>query len=138
MSEKEHLFEVLEHLIKVKNECFFEIFSECGSLDLTVKQIGYLKVIYEQGDVTFSRLAEITNNSKPTITEMINRFVGMECVYRERSSDDGRIVYIRLTDKGQMIANAEENALRRVMERMVESLDESEMELLTRILGKVR
>jgi DNA-binding MarR family transcriptional regulator len=138
MERDEHLLEMLEHLLMMKNECSCSIFSECGLSDMTVKQIGYLKVISEQGDVTFSRLAEITKNSKPTITEMVNKFVRMECVYREPSRDDGRILYIRLTDKGKKIAKAEEDALRRVIERMIDSLDEHELDLLIGILEKVR
>jgi DNA-binding MarR family transcriptional regulator len=138
MERDEHLLEVLEHLLMLKNECSCSIFSECGLSDMTVKQIGYLKAIDEQGDVTFSRLAEITNNSKPTITEMVNKFVRMECVYREPCRDDGRILYIRLTDKGKLIAEAEEAALRRVIKRMIDSLDEHELDLLIGILKKVR
>jgi DNA-binding MarR family transcriptional regulator len=137
MERDEHLLKVFEHLLRMKNECSCSIFSECGLADMTVKQIAYLKVINEQGDVTFSRLAEITRNSKPTITEMINRFVRMECVYREPCPEDGRILYIRLTDKGKKIAQAEHDALRRVIERMVNSLDEHEQELLLEILKKV-
>jgi len=128
---------VFEHLIRIKNECSCTISSECGLSDITVKQIAYLKIIDQEGDVTFSRLAEITRNSKPTITEMINRFVRMECVYREPCPDDGRILYIRLTDKGQKVVHAEQDALRRVVERMVNSLDEDELDLLIGILQKV-
>jgi DNA-binding MarR family transcriptional regulator len=135
---EEHLCEVFENLIRVKNECSCSVFSECGVSDMTVKQIAYLKTIDEQEEVTFSRLAEITRNSKPTITEMINKFVRMECVYREQCPDDGRIVYIRLTDKGKKIAQAEHYALRRVIEQMLNSLDEHEMDLLIGILQKVR
>jgi DNA-binding MarR family transcriptional regulator len=138
MERDEHLFEVFEHLLRIKNECSCTISSECGLADITVKQIAYLKIIDQEGDVTFSRLAEITRNSKPTITEMINRFVRMECVYREPCPDDGRILYIRLTDKGQKVAHAEQVALRRVVERMVNSLDEDELDLLIGILQKVR
>ncbi len=137
MARKEHLCEVFERLLTIKNECSCQIFSECGLADMTMKQIDYLKVIDENGDVTFSRLAEITRNSKPTITEMVNRFVRMECAYRQKSPDDGRIVYIRLTEKGQMLAQAEQNALRRMIERMPNSLDEKEMALLIEILKKV-
>lgn len=137
-AKKEHLFIVFENLIKIKSECSCEIFSECGVSDITVKQIRYLKTIDEHGEVTFSRLAKITSNSKPTITEMINKFVKMECVCREKSSDDGRIFYIRLTEKGQRIARAEESALLRVIEKMADSLDEKEIETLIRILEKVR
>jgi len=73
--KKEHLFIVFENLVKIKSECSCEIFSECGLSDITVKQIGYLRVIDEHGEVTFSRLAKITRNSKPTITEMVNKFL---------------------------------------------------------------
>jgi DNA-binding MarR family transcriptional regulator len=138
VDREEHLFEVIENLLRLKNECSCTIFSECGLSDLTVRQIAYLKAIAEQDEVTFSRLAEITHNSKPTITEMINKFVRMECVYREPCPDDGRILYIRLTDKGQKIAKADHHALRRVIERMMNSLDEDETDLLIGILQKVR
>jgi DNA-binding MarR family transcriptional regulator len=111
MARKEHLFIVFENLIKIKSECSCKIFSECGLSDITLKQIGYLKTIDEHGEVTFSKLAQITKNSKPTITEMVNKFVRMECVYREKCPDDGRIFYIRLTRKGQEIVRAEERAL---------------------------
>ncbi|MCC4772104.1 MarR family transcriptional regulator [Methanosarcina sp. DH2] len=137
-AKKEHLFIVFKNLIKIKSECSCEIFSECGVSDITVKQIGYLKVIDEHGEVTFSRLAKITRNSKPTITEMVNRFVRMEYVYREKSSEDGRIFYIRLTEKGQRLARAEESALLRVIEKMADSLDEKEIETLIKLLEKVR
>jgi len=135
---EEHLCDVFENLIRVKNECSCSVFSECGLSDMTVKQIAYLKTIDEQGEVTFSRLAEITRNSKPTITEMINKFVRMECVYRERCPDDGRILYIRLTEKGKKIAQAEHFALRTMIEQMVNSLEENEADLLIEILKKVR
>lgn len=132
------MFLVFENLIKLKSECSCQIFSECGLSDITLKQVEYLKAIDEYEEVTFSRLAKITRNSKPTITEMINKFVKMECVYRERSQDDGRIFYIRLTEKGRMIARAEESALLQVIEKMVNSLDENELDMLINILGKLR
>lgn len=136
-NREEHLFEVLNGLIRVRNECSCKIFSECGLSDMTVRQIAYLRTIDELGDVTFSRLAEITEHSKPTITEMINRFVRKECVYREQCPDDGRILYIRLTEKGQKIANAEDAALYQVIRQIMEVLDENEQDLLIRLLAKI-
>ncbi|AKB28044.1 Transcriptional regulator, MarR family [Methanosarcina siciliae C2J] len=135
--KKEHLLLVFESLIKTKSECSCEILSECGLSDITIKQIGYLKIIDEHGDVTFSRLAKITRNSKPTVTEMVNKFVKMDCVYKEKSPEDGRIFYIRLTEKGRRIARAEENALLRVIEKMAGSLDEKEIDTLIDLLEKV-
>lgn len=134
----EQLFLIFDNLSRLRNECSCGIFSECGLSEMTVKQIHYLRTIDENGEVTFSRLAEITRTSKPTITETINKFVRMDCVYRQPCSDDGRIQYIRLTEKGQRIARAEQQALRRVIERMIETLDEHEIRVLIGILGKVR
>ncbi len=138
MEKKEHLFIVFEKLIKIKSECSCEIFSECGLSDITVKQIGYLRVIDEHTEVTFSKLAKVTRNSKPTVTEMINKFVKMECVHREKSPDDGRIHYIHLTEKGQMIARAEQRALMKLIEKMADSLDDNEMDTLIKILQKIQ
>lgn len=139
MAKKEHLFLVFDKLLRIRSECSCKIFSECGfSSDITLKQVGYLRAIDGCGEVTFSRLAKITNNSKPTITEMINKFVKMECVCRERCSNDGRVVYIRLTDKGQKIARAEENALMDVIEKMAGLLDEREIDTLINILEKIK
>ena len=136
--DEEHLLAVLENLLAIKNECNCAILSECEGQDITVKQIRYLKTIDEQGDVTFSRLATITSNSKPTITEMIDKFVGMNCVYRERSRDDKRVLYVRLTEKGRMIAKADRTAVSRLIERVMDSLDEDEVRILVEILKKVR
>lgn len=138
MEKKEHLFIVFEKLIKIKSECSCEIFSECGLSDITVKQVGYLRVIDEHKEVTFSKLAKVTRNSKPTVTEMINKFVKMECVHREKSPDDGRIHYIHLTEKGQMVARAEQRALMKLIEKMADSLDDNEMDTLIKILHKIQ
>ena len=138
ISKKEHLFTVFDNLIKIKGECSFEILSKCGLSDITVKQIGYLRAIDGHEQVTFSKLAKITKNSKPTITEMVNKFVNFECVYREKCPDDGRVIYIRLTEKGQMIARSEENSLMKVIEKMVDLLDEREIGTLIEILEKLK
>jgi DNA-binding MarR family transcriptional regulator len=138
MDRREHLFEVLDNLIRIRNECSGMIFAECGLADLTARQIAYLQTIGEEEDLTPGRFAEITGNSKPTITGMVDRFVLMACVQRERCPGDGRIQYIRLTQKGQEVAMAEDAALRRVIERMEEVLDEDDLDLLIRLLRKVR
>ncbi|HVP96469.1 MarR family transcriptional regulator [Methanoregula sp.] len=135
---REQLFGEFEKLLRIRNECSCRIFSDCGLSEMTVRQIAYLRTIDEEGNMTFSRLAEITNTSKPTVTEMVNRFVRMDCAYRESCPDDRRIAYIHLTEKGKAIAQAEHAALRRLVERMAETLDEDELDLLVGILRKIR
>ena len=135
---EELLFEVFEALLRQKNECASTILSDCGIEDMTVRQIAYLKTIDAEGSITFTRLAGITRTSKPTITEMINRCARLDCVERERSTDDARVRFIRLTEKGRLVAHAEENALRQVVDRITESLDDNELDLLIGLLLKIR
>lgn len=135
---RDHLLIVIDQLIRIRNESSRAVFSECGLPDITPKQAGYLQAIDQQEDITFSGLAAITRNSKPTVTEMINRFESMGCVYRERCPCDGRVMYIRLTEKGRRIARSEEYAVSCLIERMMESLDDDDRRLLIEILRKVR
>ena len=135
--QKEELEETFDRIFALKHQCSCGIFSECGLSDLTVKQIRYLQVIEQNHDVTFSRLAEITGTSKPTITELVNRFSRMDCVYRRPCSDDGRVQYICLTKKGEMIARAEEEALDRLTDRIMETLSDEEIDTLIGLLEKI-
>lgn len=138
-TEENRLREELERLVRARNEYASAILSECGVPEITGRQIRYLKVIDDQGEgLTFGQLAAITRNSRPTITEMVNRFVSMECVYREQSPHDGRVLYIRLTEKGRKVARAEESAVFALVARLRDSLDENDLDILIRILRKVR
>jgi DNA-binding MarR family transcriptional regulator len=138
MKNEEHLFLIFENLFKIKNECSSEILCECGIPDITLKQIGYLKIIDRHEEITFSKLAEVTRNSKPTISEMINKFVHMECVYKKRSPEDGRVFHICLTEKGQAICRCEQKALFQLTEKMIYSLTEDEIKTLVSILNKIK
>ena len=139
MEDREKLlFDIISAMFRMKNECAGTILSECGLQDMTVRQIAYLKTIDDEGTVTFTRLAGITRTSKPTVSEMISRCIRMECVERERSPEDARVQYIRLTEKGRSVAHIEEAAVRQVVARMAESLDERELDLLIRLLLKIR
>ncbi|MBP1908481.1 DNA-binding MarR family transcriptional regulator [Methanolobus bombayensis] len=129
---------IFENLFKIKSECSSEILCGCGLPDITLKQIGYLKVIDSYGEITFSKLAEVTSNSKPTISEMINKFIRMECVYKKKSPDDGRVFHICLTEKGQTICRSEQRALFQLTEKMMYSLTDDEVKMLVGILEKVK
>ncbi len=137
-SKRDELFAAYENLLRVRGECACQISNECTVSDLTVRQIEYLKIIDNYRDITFSRLADITRNSKPTITEMINKVIHFGCAIKEKSSDDARVSHIRLTDRGKKIARHEAMTMYRVVDRILASLDEREIELLISLFMKVK
>ena len=131
------LLEAYEHLHQVRGECSCEITDECGVKDFTIKQIEYLKIIDHNDDVTFSRFAELTKTSKPTVSELINRFIKLDCVYKEKSPDDGRVFHIYLTQKGQDIARVEQSTMLKVVDRIMASLSDEEVDMLITLFRKV-
>lgn len=138
MADKEEsLCNALEKLFAMQRLCSYELFCECNLSNITLKQLEYLRTIDEHENVTFSGLAMLTHNSKPTITEIINKLIKMDVAIREKSLKDGRIYYIRLTEKGQILARSERNSLIKLLERMSQILDENEMDILVRILSKI-
>ncbi|MGL1892252.1 MAG: MarR family winged helix-turn-helix transcriptional regulator [Spirochaetaceae bacterium] len=135
---RELLLEAYESISNIRSECACNVKKTCAASELTVRQIEYLKIIDKYDDMTFSRLAELTNNSKPTISEMINKFINLNMVYREKSPDDGRISNIFLTDQGKMIARYERITIERVIDRILNNLTKEEIETLIKLFSKVK
>ncbi len=135
--KKHELYQAYLRLLEIGGNCSASIAHECEAEAMTPKQIYYLKVIDDHEKMTFSRLADVTSNSKPTVTEMINRFIANGCVYKEKSMHDRRVCYIHLTDKGRQIARAEEMTQLRLIERIEACLSAEEVDQLIALLNKL-
>lgn len=136
--KKKELFEAYKRIVDLNSACGDNIRHQCQSAGLTVRQIYYLRIIDSNRAMTFSQLADCTSNSKPTISEMINKFISQDCVYRERSTEDKRVFYIRLTEKGQRIARADELSWLMLAEKIERSLTEDEINLLIELFNKIK
>jgi DNA-binding MarR family transcriptional regulator len=137
-SLRETLFRAYKHLIQIKGECSCEITSQCGISDLTIRQIEYLKLMDAHHEVTFSKLAELTCSSKPTVSELIHKLIMQKCIYREKSPLDKRVSYIYLTEKGKGIARIEESTIYKVVDRILGSLHDDEINILIQLFKKVK
>ena len=104
---------------------------------LTFKQIEYLKKFDEREYVTISQLAEELSLSKPSITEMVKKFIQLDCVQKEQCNHDARVYYLFLTEKGKRIARLEQIANEHFVRRLENCLSEEDIHLLIEILLKV-
>ena len=135
--KNQSLFEAYINFVKLGYECSAQAKAACACQDLTPKQIAYLRVIHAHQQMTFSELADYGEISKPKVTELIGRLSEYGCVYKERSSRDKRVCFIRLTEKGEQIAGAEEAAQMRLVERIESALTEEEIDQLIYLLRKL-
>ena len=123
--------------MQIKTECRVQVIHKYDISHFTIKQIEYLKKFDGRQYITISQLAEELSLSKPSITEMVKKFIQLDCLKKERCSHDARVYYLFLTDKGRRIARLEQMANEYFIRRMGKSLNEEDIQLLTEILLKV-
>jgi len=138
LDTNKYLYETYSGLMKVKGQCSCKLIDELNMSELTLRQIEYIKKIGKYDSITISGLAEILNLSKPSITEMVKKFIKLDCVYKKQCAEDGRVQYIYLTERGECIARFEDLEVKRLVAKMLESLDDGEINVLINILLKIK
>jgi len=123
--------------MQIKTECRLQVIHKYNISNFTLKQIEYLKKFDGRQYITISQLAEELSLSKPSITEMVKKFIQLDCIKKERCNHDARVYYLFLTDKGKKIARLEKMVNENFIRRMGRSLKEEEINLLIEILLKI-
>lgn len=104
---------------------------------LTIHQLQYLQAIVSLGSPTISEIAAHMGFSKPSVTEAIKKLAALGFVIKERSKEDGRVVYVRLTQKSETIKSNQQATLAHYENFIRESLTEDEREQFEHILQKL-
>jgi DNA-binding MarR family transcriptional regulator len=107
------------------------------SVDLTGPQLTVLKMLEGVGDLSLSELSERIRAQNSTVTGIIDRMERENLVVRARSSEDKRVVYIKLTDKGARIARGIAVEPMVVLRDALSALSAGEMRDLLKILTKI-
>ena len=105
--------------------------------DLTGPQLTVVKLLEQIGDLSLSELSERIRAQNSTVTGIIDRMEREGLVTRERSKEDRRVVYIRLSAKGKKLAEEIPVEPMEIFRGALESLSAAEVRDLVKILGKV-
>ena len=105
--------------------------------DLTGPQLTVLKLLEGVGALSLSDLSERIRAQNSTVTGIIDRMEREGLVVRARSTEDRRVVHIRLTDKGARIAAEIQVEPMEVFRTALDSLTAAEMRDLLKILTKI-
>jgi len=123
--------------MRIKTECRFCVIDKYNISELTLKQVEYLKKFDEYEYVTISQLAEDLNLSKPSITELVKKFIKLNCLKKEQCNHDARVYYLFLTERGKGIARHEQIATEDFVRRVENCLSKEDIGLLIELLSKV-
>lgn len=138
MDSEKKLYETYKELMEIKGKCSYNLVNELNMSELTFRQIEYIKKMGKYEYITISKLAEILDLSKPTITQMVKKFIKLDCVYKKQCNEDGRVQYIYLTDRGKHIAEFDDLTIRKLVEKIIINIDENEINILIDILLKIK
>lgn len=105
--------------------------------DLTGPQLTVVKLLEAFGDLSLSELSDRIRAQNSTVTGIIDRMERENLVTRERSKEDRRVVYIKLTSKGRELAREIPIEPMEVFKSALETLTQQEMKDLLRIMTKV-
>jgi DNA-binding MarR family transcriptional regulator len=105
--------------------------------DLTGPQLTVLKMLEGVGDLSLSDLSDRIRAQNSTVTGIIDRMEREGLVVRTRSTEDRRVVRIKLTDKGAKIAGAIAVEPIEIFRSALESLSTAETRDLLRVLTKI-
>lgn len=104
---------------------------------LTFGQFSALATLYHEGSMPMGTLSEHLGVSMASATGMVDRLVHAGWVERGRSQADRRVVWVELTDNGRERMAAKQAERHRQIQKLFSPLEESDLENLITILGRV-
>lgn len=134
---KSDVDQILEALIYLYTESRRVTKELARRADLTGPQLTVVKLLESVGDMSLSELSEKIRAQNSTVTGIIDRMVREDLVVRERSKEDRRVVFIRLTPKGQGLARALPVEPMETFTSALQTLSAQEMRELLRIMTKL-
>jgi DNA-binding MarR family transcriptional regulator len=105
--------------------------------ELTGPQLTVVKILESVGDLSLSDLSDRIRAQNSTVTGIVDRMEREGLVVRSRSTEDKRVVRIRLTEKGERIAREIPVEPMEIFRTALAGLTAAEARDLLRILTKL-
>ncbi|MDF2657377.1 MAG: MarR family transcriptional regulator [Paenibacillus sp.] len=99
----------------------------------SMTQFRTLYMLNERGPQKAAELADLLCVTSGAITGLADKLIEKGLVGRERSEDDRRVVYLRITDPGKQVLEELREKQKETIARLFEGLPEEDILHLTRI-----
>jgi Transcriptional regulators len=112
--------------------------TDSGELfNLTITQLHYVHAIKDMDGPTFKQLVEKFNVQKSTVTEIVNRLIKRDIVFKKQSAEDLRVFHIYLTEKGKELLAIESQGYYHFAQKMTKCLEDDQKQQFTALLEKI-
>lgn len=97
-----------------------------------------LTALYENNRIlTMKEIANKIGKDKSTVTVLVNKLISLGYIERQKSDNDKRITYIKLTEKAMLIEDTFNSISLQVKETAYYNITEKEKQEFLRILKKI-
>ncbi|MFC0179451.1 MarR family winged helix-turn-helix transcriptional regulator [Thorsellia kenyensis] len=129
----EACFMLLSYADKINQACAKKL----GEHQLSESRFMILTLLLEYDVLSSKKIATLCGVTKPTMTSLIHSLLKDELVYKNKTSQDGRQVDIKLTEKGKkLIMNLFQDHISWI-ESITKQFSVLELETLTNLLNKI-
>lgn len=102
--------------------------------DITNNDMHIIEAVGLSGENTMSVVARKLGITAGSLTTSVNSLVNKKYVTRQRSDEDRRVVFLKLTDKGKRAYEHHREYHRQMTEAVISRLDEEEVPVLIKSL----
>jgi DNA-binding MarR family transcriptional regulator len=93
--------------------------------------------LFKKPRLTMAEIAEKIGRDKSTVTALVDKLVRLRFVTKERDTEDTRVVYVTLTQKGNELKPIFDAISSEILDVFYKDISENEKEELIRILNKI-
>ncbi len=112
--------------------------AEKGLKELIPSHGNVLTALYENdGMLTMKEIANRIGKDKSTVTPLVDKLLKLGYVEKEKSQNDKRVTYIRLTEKGRRIESKYNEISSDVRDTAYRNFSDEEKETFLRLLKKL-
>ncbi|MBA4016860.1 MAG: MarR family transcriptional regulator [Pirellula sp.] len=106
---------------------------------LTSSQYNVLRILRGEGrPLPCQEIAERMIQVVPAMTGLLDRLEQQSLIGRHRSTEDRRVIYVELTEKGTALLKSLDEPVSQLHHRLVGHLTKAELKELSRLLEKAR
>ncbi len=122
-------------LICIAQEKSGEMTRNIKPFNLSMTQLTILHTLSfaPEGRLTVNQIKNFMIDDSPNVSRSLNRLMENGCIEKERSSEDQRVVYIKITEKGRQTHTDADRALVKIQL----NLSEEDVNTLYSILSKI-
>jgi len=138
MTDTSQNSKTIKNIMKLLDKVFWELHPlltrEWYALNLTMAQFKLITLLFQRGQCRMGEIADELGLNLATATGVVERMVLRGFVVREKSTEDRRIVFCRLSKKGENLMDSYRELYRERMGGFLKLLDARQLQLVKEVV----